>query len=248
VAQDGPTGWAAPLHALALDRAGVGQGTRLLDLGCGPGEFAAAAAARGAKVTGIDTDPNAVAAAAARVPGGRFRLGDAEDPPPGPFDVTAAVQLLMHTARPAPVLKRAAEVAPLVLVTVWGPEAACDVRAFGEALARWLPPRVPPPGPGPVTEGTVLSQLIDVAGLRPLTDEEVDVPFDYPDDDALVGPVLTAGIGIVAARAAGPAAVRAAVLERCAEYRTPGGGYRLVNRFRVVTAERRPDQPRPGRA
>lgn len=244
MAQDGPAGWAAPLHEVALDRAGVGPGTRLLDLGCGYGEFAAAAAARGAVVTGVDVDPAAVAAAAARVPGGEFRTGDAHDPPPGPFDVAAAVQLLMHAEGPVRILRRAAEVAPLVVVTLWGRESDCDLRAFGEALAPWLPPRPPPRrDPLPITEPTRILRLMDVAGLRSLSHDDVDVPFRYPDDDALVGPVLSAGIGTVAARAAGPAAVREALLRRCAEFRTPDGGYRLVNRFRVITARLRENAP-----
>ena len=235
----GPPGWAAPLHEVALDRAGVGPGTRLLDLGCGGGEFAAAAAARGAAVTGIDADPAAVAAAAAAVPAGEVAVGDAHDPPPGPFDVAAAIQLLMHVRNPVAVLDRAARVAGTVLVTVWGEEPECDLRAFGEALARWLPPRPPPSGPPPITRPTRLRRLVDLAGLRTAGLEEIDCPFDYPDADALVEPVLAAGIGRTAARTAGPGAVRAAVLERCAEFRTPDGGYRLRNRFRVLTARRR---------
>ena len=43
----GPRGWGAPLYARVLDAAGVGAGTRVLDLGCGAGEFARRAAERG---------------------------------------------------------------------------------------------------------------------------------------------------------------------------------------------------------
>ena len=84
-----------------LDATAVGPGTSVLDLGCGAGLFARAAADRGARVTGIDTDPAAVELAAAEVPEGAFAVGDAQHPPPGPFDVVAAVQLLMHVADPA---------------------------------------------------------------------------------------------------------------------------------------------------
>jgi hypothetical protein len=52
-----------------------------------------------------------------------------------------------------------------------------------------------------------------------------------------VGDLLVSGIGLHAARRAGPAAVRAAVLERVADRRTPDGGYRLHNLVRVVTAQ-----------
>lgn len=222
-----------PLYAAVLDRAGVTNGTRLLDLGCGRGEFAAAAVARGAVVTGIDVDPSAVAAVTVE---GAFAVGDAHDPPAGPFDVAAAVQLLSHVRNPVVVLRRAGAVAPVVAIAVWGREAECDVRAFGEALAPWLPPRREPGGPPPVTEPARLARLVELAGLAVESIDEVAVPSAYPSADELVGPVLASGIGRAAARVAGPAAVRDAVLERCAEFRVPDGGYRLHNLFRVLVA------------
>ena len=45
----GPAGWGVPLYSHALDAADVGAGTSVLDLGCGTGEFASAAVARGAR-------------------------------------------------------------------------------------------------------------------------------------------------------------------------------------------------------
>lgn len=42
----------------ALDLAGVGPGTRLVDLGCGDGQVLLAAAERGAAVAGIEADPS----------------------------------------------------------------------------------------------------------------------------------------------------------------------------------------------
>jgi SAM-dependent methyltransferase len=59
------------VHALAL-----GDGARLLDLGCGPGLYAAAFASRGVRVTGVDASPAAVEHARAAVPAGDFRVAD----------------------------------------------------------------------------------------------------------------------------------------------------------------------------
>jgi SAM-dependent methyltransferase len=219
-----------------LDAAGVGAGTRVLDLGCGAGEFARLAAERGALVTGVDADRGAVAAAAAAVPAATFLVGDAHDPPPGPFDVVAAVQLLAHVANPVAVLRGTARVGATVAMTVWGREQECDVRAFGEALAPWLPPRRSAGGPPPITEPARLRKLVELAGMRIASLDEVNCPFDYPDEDALLGPLLSSGIGRHAMNRAGPAAVRAAVRQRLAEHRLPGGGYRLHNLFRVVVA------------
>ena len=233
---EGPPGWGAPLHAGVLDLSGVGAGTTVLDLGCGPGTFAAAAVARGARVVGIDADPSAVAAASAAVPEATFHRGDAHDPPPGPFDVVAAVQLLSHVANPVAVLRAAARVGSTVAVTTWGPEEDCDVRAFGEALARWLPPRRPPSGPPPLTDPARLRKVVGLAGLAVAAEDDVECLFTYPDADALVQPLLASGIGRAATARAGETAVRKEVLATLDVNRTKTGGYVLRNRFRVLVA------------
>ncbi|MGY1605354.1 class I SAM-dependent methyltransferase [Geodermatophilus sp. SYSU D00815] len=230
---EGPRGWAARLHAAVLDASSTGPGTHLLDLGCGAGHLARAAAERGARVTGIDLDPAAIRAAAAAVPEGSFAVRDALDPPPGRFDVAVAVQLLMHVPDPVAVLAAAGRRAPVVVATVWGREQECDVRAFGEALAPWVGRR---PAAAAVTDPRRLQGLAGRAGLVVERLEEVVCAFDYAGDDALVDPLLASGLGRAAAARAGPEAVRAAVLRRCAPYRTPFGSYRLRNLFRVLVA------------
>ncbi|WP_409330086.1 methyltransferase domain-containing protein [Trujillonella humicola] len=232
----GPRGWGAPLYAAVLDATGVSAGTVLLDVGCGTGDLARAAVARGARVTGIDVDPAAVAVAAAAVPGAAFAVGDARTPPPGPFDVVAAVQLLGHVADPQAVLAAAGAAGAVVAATVWGREDECDVRLFGEALAPWLPPRRAPAVPPPVEEPARLRALAEGAGLVVERLDEVRCPFDYADDDELLGPLLGSALGRAAARRAGPAAVAAAVRQRLAGHRTAAGGYRLHNVFRLLVA------------
>jgi SAM-dependent methyltransferase len=232
----GPAGWAAPLHAAVLDATAVGPGTSVLDLGCGAGRFARAAADRGARVTGIDTDPAAVALAAAAVPGAAFAVADAIDPPPGPFDVAAAVQLLGHVPDPVAVLAAAGRAADVVAATVWGREGECDLRLFGAALAPWLGPR-PPAGPS-LSEPDRLRTAAERAGLVVRRIDAVVCPFDYADADELLGSVFDSALGAAAVRRAGPVAVRTAVLERLAPHRTGAGGYRLRNTFRVLVAHR----------
>ena len=239
-----PAGWAAPLYAHALDAADVGPGTSVLDLGCGTGELAAAAVARGARVTGVDADPAAVDRAAAAVPDARFAVGDAHDLGPvdalgGPFAVVAAMQLLTHVANPLRVLREASRVAipgGTLVASVWGREEECDVRAFGEALAPWLPARRSS-GPPSLADPDHLRKVAWLAGLAVTGIDEVTCAFDYPDDDALLGPLLVSGIGRAAVARAGRRAVVRAVRDRLAGHRTPGGGYRLTNLFRVLVAQ-----------
>lgn len=235
----GPRGWAEPLYARVLDDTGVGPATRVLDVGCGPGDLARAALVRGAAVRGVDSDPSVVAFAAVEVPGAAFAVGDAHDlGAVDPADVVTLVQVIAHVANPVKVLREAARVAPggRVAVTVWGRESECDVRAFGEALAPWLPPRRPPAGPPPLTEPDRLRRLVELAGLEVAEVAEVVCPFTYPDEDSVLQPLARSGIGRHAARAVGPGAFRDAVLARLAPHRTADGGFRLENLFRVLVA------------
>ena len=61
-----------------LDAAAVGAGARVLDLATGTGSIAAAAAARGAAVVGVDLAYGMIEVARARHPEVDFRRGDAE--------------------------------------------------------------------------------------------------------------------------------------------------------------------------
>lgn len=240
-----PAGWGGPLYDHALDAADVGAGTSVLDLGCGPGELARRAVARGARVVGVDADRRAVERAGAAVAGPTFRVGDVHDLGPvgplgGPFAVVAAVQLLTHVANPLRVLRESSRVAVpggTVVASVWGREKECDVRLLGEALAPWLPgrPGRPAAGPPTLTDPDHLRKVAWLAGLAVVGVDEVECPFDYPDEAALLDPLLASGIGRTAVARAGERTVRRAVRERLAGYRA-GDGYRLTNRFRVLVA------------
>ncbi|MEU6939975.1 methyltransferase domain-containing protein, partial [Streptomyces rubiginosohelvolus] len=57
----------APLYEAVYDRMEVGAATRMLSLGCGSGLAMLVAAARGAHVTGVDSDRERLALARARL-------------------------------------------------------------------------------------------------------------------------------------------------------------------------------------
>ncbi|MFI9625746.1 class I SAM-dependent methyltransferase [Streptomyces sp. NPDC052042] len=68
----------APLYEAVYERLEVGRGTRVLSLGCGSGLALLIAAARGARVTGVDTDPDRLELARTRL-----LLGPVDDTGPG---------------------------------------------------------------------------------------------------------------------------------------------------------------------
>lgn len=92
-----------------LDAAAVRAGTRLLDLACGPGELADAAAQRGAQVTACNFSEAMLALASRRHPALRFQRADAQALPfaDGGFDAVTMAFLLGHLAEPARALAEA---------------------------------------------------------------------------------------------------------------------------------------------
>jgi SAM-dependent methyltransferase len=85
-----------------LDAAAVGEGTRLLDVACGPGYLAGAAAERGAEAIGVDFAPAMVSEAARRFSRATFQHGDAEALPfeSHSFDAVVCGFALGHLPEP----------------------------------------------------------------------------------------------------------------------------------------------------
>ena len=85
-----------------LDAAGAGECVRLLDLACGPGYAAAAAAERGAKVVGMDFSSEMIMEARKRNPKVQFEVGDAEKLPlaDGEFDAVVMNYGMLHMSHP----------------------------------------------------------------------------------------------------------------------------------------------------
>ena len=75
--------------------AALRPGERALDVGCGTGIYTARLAGQGLEVTGLDRDPEMLAAARAKAPGARLVEGDATALPfgGGEFDLAVAVTL-----------------------------------------------------------------------------------------------------------------------------------------------------------
>jgi SAM-dependent methyltransferase len=137
----------------------VRGGERLLDVACGNGNAALAAARRWAEVTGIDYVPALVAwgrerAAADRLPV-EFLEGDAENLPfeDGGFDVVTSVYGVMFTAdhaRAARELLRVCRPGGRIALANWTPAGF-----IGEMLRRVTRHVPPPPGaPSPLVWGT----------------------------------------------------------------------------------------------
>jgi len=79
----------------------VARGARILDAGCGAGRVGGLLAALGHEVTGVDLDPELIAAAGADHPGPDWRVGDlAELDLPDRFDVIVCAGNVMTFVAP----------------------------------------------------------------------------------------------------------------------------------------------------
>ncbi len=130
-----------PAARLVVDAAGVTEGERVLDVGCGTGNAVLEAARRGASVLGIDPAPALVAIARERLASaglaGEVREGDAlELPvPDGAFDAVLSVFAVIFApdpARAAGELLRAVRPGGRVALTSWLPEG--PIAAAGRLL------------------------------------------------------------------------------------------------------------------
>jgi len=137
-----------------LDAARVTVGTRLLDVACGPGYAAGAAARRGAIAVGLDFASEMVEEAKARYPAVEFREGDAEQLSFTDSFCDAVVSNfgMLHLGRPERALSEAYRVlrpSGRVAFTVWAtPDKALGFAIVHAAIQKYGELNVPiPPGP-----------------------------------------------------------------------------------------------------
>jgi len=223
--------FAEPTWQVVVTAAGVGPGSRVLDVGCGSGEFLAYAGGVGAATAGADPAAGMVAVARERAPGADVRHAGAEALPwpDGAFDLVTAFNALQFAEDTLDALAELARVtAPggHVAVVNWAEDARNDLTTVEDAVAAAA-------GEEPRPEGGLrraggLEKLFAEGGLEVVAAGLVDVPWSAPDDDTLVRGVL---LGEDAATVAATAPV---VVEAARPFRAPDGGYRLSNAFRYA--------------
>jgi SAM-dependent methyltransferase len=203
---------AAPAREAVADATGIGAGTRLLDAGCGTGEFLALALERGANASGIDLSPDMLAVARRRAPEADLREGDITKLPydDDAFDVVTAFNAVQFTDDVPATIAELARVAPTIAVCNWG--AGSQLLDLFAALRNdSAAPRRP------------LDEHVHAAGLTITQAADVDTPYESGD----IVTALREGSGF-----------DGDIAPKAARYRGPDGIYRFENRFRYVLATR----------
>jgi SAM-dependent methyltransferase len=215
------------LYEAVLEDVEIGSGTRLLDVGCGPGLFLRLAAQRGATVTGIPD-----------LTGGEM---ESLPYPDDSFDAVTAFNTFQFAPDPAHALHEAGRVArpaaPIV-IAIWGRPDQCEAAGYVKGVGALLPP--PPPGaPGPfaLSEPGALERFAARGGLKPSERRELLCVWWFPDEETLLRDIKSTGFAVRAIDSAGEQKVTEAIREAVAPYRTSDGGYRLENVFTYLIAE-----------
>jgi SAM-dependent methyltransferase len=237
-------GWAAhwaafgaPAREAVALAAGIEAGTSVLDLGCGSGEFCALAAARGARVSGIDAAEVLVEIARQNLPNADLRVGAIERLPwpDDSFDLVTGFNVFQFAADFVAALTEARRVTRSggrVAICNWGRVEECEVHAISEPLAE-LKPSIPREAPS-VGEPGVLEELARRAGLAPERAEAVAVPYEFPDRSALERGLLAIAPVYQVGPEASKRVVRETVEGPAERFRRSDGSYRFDNRWRYL--------------
>lgn len=234
---------ADPAREAVAEATRVSPGTRLLDVGCGSGEFCLLAAARGATVSGLDAAGGMIGISRQRLPDADLRVGALERLPwpDDSFDVVTAFNSLQFAADLDAAFAEAGRVVRpggLVAVCNWERDEHCEVNTVYDALRVLAPPSEdPPPASRPaVREPGVLEELARRAGLSPRSSGDVEAPLEVPDQAK-----LERAFRVMHAERIGVTgdAARGTIVGAAAPFRRPDGSYRFENRFRYIVAEAR---------
>jgi SAM-dependent methyltransferase len=198
--------WLAPVGELVAERVGAGPGEELLDVATGSGNVAIAAAARGARVTGLDLTPELLAVAREHATAAGVEVawleGDAEQLPfaDGSFDCVSSCFGVIFAPRhehAARELARVARPGATIALTAWTPE------GVNGQMFKTVGAHMPPPPEGlrsPVLWGTEdhLRELfsgcdVELAFERHAVDFKHDSPESWVEyNERVLGPTIVA--------------------------------------------------------
>lgn len=186
-----------------LDAAGVATGVRLLDVACGPGDASAAAAVRGAQVTGLDFASAMVEQASRFNPDVAFRTGDAEALPfeDASFDAVVINFGILHFADPDRAIAEASRVlrsGGRFAFTVWAPPEKCEgfaiVLRSVEAHGRMDVPLPAGPPFFRFADHGECRRVLGAAGFANASVCELPMRWQLPAADALIEAFLDGGV------------------------------------------------------
>ncbi len=240
-----------PAARVVVERAAPVAGEHVVDVGTGTGNAALLAAARGARVTGVDPAPRlldvARAEAAARGLDATFVLGEAAALPlaGGEADLVLSVFGVIFASDPqaaAAELARVTAPGGRIVLSAWIPQGAVSeaVQAAGEAIREALGAPAGPP-PFPWHDRDALAGLFAPHGFE-VTLEEDRLSFTAESPQAYLAdggdhPLAIAGRAVLEPRGEG-AALEQRMLAIYEAANEDPDAFRITSRYVIATARR----------
>lgn len=236
-----------PVAERVVEGAGIVAGETVLDVGCGTGNGAIAAARRGARVTGIDPAARLLDTARARAAAESldiaFFAGDAARTgvEEGSFDVAIAVFSVIFAPDPGAAVAgmvRALKPGGRLVLTSWIPEGPVPQASLLVRREMGLLGGPPPPW----ASETGMRELLTAHGLQPRI-VEASVPLQGESPEAWWAtleaehPFWRLAISHFAAEPERWAAIRGQALELLRQGNEVSTGFRATSRYWIVRAE-----------
>ena len=241
------TDWAYLLEPFArranealFSQAGVGQGTRLLDIACGSGYAANVAAGRGAEVSGLDASEALIAIARARTPAGDFRVGDMFALPFGDdrFDAATSFNGIWKGCEDALIeARRVVRPGGLVGFTFWGAPKRLGLLPYFAALVEMSPADHIDAtlNQGDTGRPGVAEQMLAAVGLEFVGRGTAEVIYELPDLDLTVRALAAAGPSWPALQHAGYDRFAETMHQALRPLYVEGLGVRIVSEYGWIT-------------
>jgi SAM-dependent methyltransferase len=228
--------YSSGLSAQLADLAGVRQGYRVLDVGCGPGALTGELVARvgAGSVSAVDPSEAFVAAARDRYPGVDVRRAPAEELPfdAATFDAALA-QLVLHFMADAVLglgeMARVARPGGAVAACVWDHGGSGGPLSLFWDAARSLDPGVHDESALAGAREGHLAELLAAAGLREVEEAVLESRVEYPSFDEWWEP-FTLGVGPAGAHVHGLDPEQRAALRDACRARLPEPPFTVVAR------------------
>jgi len=228
---------------LISDAVPIVEGTRVLDVGCGPGVLSGQLAELGAEVVGIDFSANMIAEAKSHAPAITFHEANVEDLPlpRDHFDVAVCNYTAHHFARPEQAFAEVRNVlkpggAMVIIHPIQSRQASWG--SFAAACAEVLPPEQVPGGPLlHIEEPQDYVDLLTRAGFRDCTSTLRVKPCAIGSLDTLITAAWKIA-GLDSQSADVQERIRDGTVERANRYRQPDGRYNFPDEVLVSVARK----------